>query len=167
MALITAISLFVVSVLTAAVSRIVAEEIGEWIPSIIRGLIKLAVAWLPDTQRERFGEEWQSHVNEVPGRLGKLAFAAGLLIAARKMALSARHDQSVDQRLQRLALMDDVLSKAAAVSTAIHSDTQLASREELSAHLGQLDTHLGRLNLLRAKLATGVAKAAARPGVTC
>jgi len=40
---------------------------------------------LPPTQRERFEEEWQGHINEVPGDIGKLTVALGFLRAARKM----------------------------------------------------------------------------------
>jgi hypothetical protein len=53
MALITAFGLFVVAVLTAALQRILAEEIEAWSPWILRSIIRLAVRRLPESQRER------------------------------------------------------------------------------------------------------------------
>ncbi len=80
----------VVGVLTAALSKILVGEIGAWCPRIVRNLIKLAVARLPENQQDRFDEEWQSHVNEVPGTVGKLLAAAGFLLAAHNLAKTNR-----------------------------------------------------------------------------
>ncbi len=68
--------------------------------SITRSLIKLAVAWLPRSQRERFGEEWQSHVNEVPGKVGKLLCCVGFLFAAYNMALTMERKQETVKAIQ-------------------------------------------------------------------
>src|SRR5439155_14399820 len=61
MVLTTRVWMFVVGVLTAALSKILVGEIEAWCPWIVRSLIKLAVARLPENQRARFDEEWQSH----------------------------------------------------------------------------------------------------------
>jgi hypothetical protein len=103
MALTTALGLFVLSVITAAFSRILAEEIGDWSSWAIRRLIWTAVAWLPENQRERFAEEWQSHVNDVPGRIGKLCSAVGFLTAAYTMAQTDEHNQIVNAWQQVLS----------------------------------------------------------------
>jgi lipopolysaccharide/colanic/teichoic acid biosynthesis glycosyltransferase len=60
-------------------------------------VIRKAVARLPQNQRERFEEEWQSHIDEVPGEIGKIYVALGCLFAARKMAsiLSADRERTV------------------------------------------------------------------------
>ena len=73
--------------------------------SITRSLIKLAVAWLPRSQRERFGEEWQSHVDEVPGKVGKLLCCVGFLFAAYNMALTTRRDR-LRSRFERGLIAD-------------------------------------------------------------
>jgi hypothetical protein len=86
MALIIAVGVFIVSVLAAALSSILADDIRAWIPSIVRSITKRAVAWLPENQRARLDEEWQSHVNEVPGTIGKLLEAAGFLLAAHNLS---------------------------------------------------------------------------------
>ncbi len=85
MALIAMIFLFVVGILDTVFSRLLTDEIKAWIPGIIRRVIRWAVVQLPSAHQERFEEEWQGHVNEVPGDIGKLIVAVGFLIAARKI----------------------------------------------------------------------------------
>jgi hypothetical protein len=41
---------------------------------------------LPESQRKRFTEEWQCHVDEIPGEVGKLIVAFGFLRASSKMS---------------------------------------------------------------------------------
>ena len=43
---------------------------------------------LPEDHRERFKEEWQSHLDETPGKLGKLLVALGFLLAAFRISHS-------------------------------------------------------------------------------
>ncbi len=93
MALIAGLGLFVVSIFVAALSRIAVEEITAWTPSFIRSLIRFAVERLPKNKRERFEEEWQSHVNEVPGQVGKLLVALGFLIAAYDFSFTDRRNR--------------------------------------------------------------------------
>jgi hypothetical protein len=90
MALITAIFLFLVGSLGTAVSRLLTDEFKAWIPWIVQRVIRRAIARLTPPLRERFEEEWQSHINELPGEIGKLKTALGCLTAARKMTLAAK-----------------------------------------------------------------------------
>jgi lipopolysaccharide/colanic/teichoic acid biosynthesis glycosyltransferase len=46
---------------------------------------------LPEDQRERFAEEWPSHVNEVPGDISKLLVACGFFLASLKMSGRLSH----------------------------------------------------------------------------
>lgn len=103
MALITGLGLLV-SVFVAALSRIAAEELTAWTPSFIRSLIKFAVERLPENKRERYEEEWQSHVNEVPGQVGKLLEGVDYLIAAYDISFFDRHNQKL---LSTLAEIDE------------------------------------------------------------
>jgi lipopolysaccharide/colanic/teichoic acid biosynthesis glycosyltransferase len=86
MALIMAVGLFLIGVLATAFSQQLTDEFKAWIPWIVRNAIRRAVARLPEDQKDRFTEEWESHVNEVPGQIGKIYVALGFLSAARKMA---------------------------------------------------------------------------------
>ena len=49
-------------------------------------LLDFAVQRLPEDQRERFAEEWASHLNDISGDLGKVLFARGCVSAAHEMA---------------------------------------------------------------------------------
>ncbi len=100
MALITAVFLFLVGTLGTAFSRLLTDEFKAWIPWIIQRVIRRAIARLMPDQRERFAEEWQGHVNEVPGDIGKLRVALGLLAAARKMTPAAKNRASVTVLLE-------------------------------------------------------------------
>jgi len=80
-----AAGIFVVGVLGAAVSRLLADEAKAWTPRAVKTLIRVAVARLPEAQRSRRDEEWQSHVNDTPGDLSKLITAVGFIIASRRI----------------------------------------------------------------------------------
>lgn len=82
-----AVSLLV-EIVRAFVSRLLTDELKEWTPWAIERIIRSAVSMLPESKRERFEEEWRSHINELPGALGKLYQALSLLVAARKMTSS-------------------------------------------------------------------------------
>ncbi|MGB8493386.1 MAG: hypothetical protein WCE53_03195 [Candidatus Acidiferrum sp.] len=97
MALISGLALFVGTVLVATLSKLAVEEIVAWSPSIIRTLIKFAVGRLPENLRARFDEEWQSHVNDVPGQIGKLLVAMGFLFAACDLASNDRRAKTVEK----------------------------------------------------------------------
>jgi phage terminase Nu1 subunit (DNA packaging protein) len=59
-------------ILAAAAARLLADEFKAWAPWIIERLIRRAVRELPQNLRERYEEEWQSHVDEIPGDIGKV-----------------------------------------------------------------------------------------------
>jgi hypothetical protein len=84
--MLTTLGIFAAGVFTAILSTLLADEFADWTPRIVQNLIRLSVARLSNTQRERFQEEWESHVNDVPGKFGKLLCAAGFLVAAYKIA---------------------------------------------------------------------------------
>jgi len=81
-----AVSLFVLGIISTAISRLLADEFKAWNPLIVRRLIQHAVTRLPENQRVRFDEEWSSHINEIPGEIGKLFAAFGFSLAARRIA---------------------------------------------------------------------------------
>ena len=86
MALIWIIAVAILGVLGAAISRQMTDEFKAWVPWMIRHIIDRAVRTLPEDQRQRFAEEWRSHVNEIPGDAGKLIVALGFLVASSKIA---------------------------------------------------------------------------------
>ena len=55
------------TVTAGVIVKVLADDVKEWTPKITERLIKAAVQWLPEDQRERYGEEWAGHVWETPG----------------------------------------------------------------------------------------------------
>jgi hypothetical protein len=74
------------ALISALVSKLLADEFKAWSPWITQHLIRYSISRLPKRQRARYEEEWASHINEVPGDVGKLITAAGFLFAAHRMA---------------------------------------------------------------------------------
>jgi hypothetical protein len=163
MALIAGAGLFALSILAAALSRLVAAEIEAWGPAIVCGLIKLAVGSLPEKHRERFGEEWQSHVDEVPGLVGKTVTAVGFLLAAHNMALPARHAEEINIWLDKLAQIRDSHSKVIMVVEAIRGEHNLASDDGLTSLVDELSFQLSTMKELDDRLAGGVIAYASVP----
>lgn len=166
MALITGLGLFLVSVLTAALSRTVAQEIEAWCPSITRSLTKLAVGRLPEGQRERFDEEWQSHVSEVPGKIGKIVVALGFLFAAHNMALTGRRNQVVESLSRTLEQFDEAYSTTTMalgrIQNRVQNDETL--RQEILLFLvKKLSSCQSAIQEWRNRLAAHVAAASATP----
>ena len=129
MELIGAIIFAVLAIVGAAVSRQITDEFKAWQPSVVRYLINYAVQLLHQDQRERFAEEWSSHVNEVPGEIGKLVVAFGFLQAAWKMSPDLQQDlpfaackRAIDLFLSCLALVA-VLPLLVAIAIAVKLDT--------------------------------------------
>jgi lipopolysaccharide/colanic/teichoic acid biosynthesis glycosyltransferase len=74
------------ALISALLSKLLADEFKAWSPAIVQHLVRYAVSRLPKDHQARYEEEWASHVNEVPGEVGKLLTAVGFLFAARRMA---------------------------------------------------------------------------------
>jgi Bacterial sugar transferase len=87
MALITGPLIFIAGIISATLSRVLADEFKAWNPALVQYLIRRAVARLSVDQRPRFEEEWTSHINDIPGDVGKFLTAFGFLSAARKMTI--------------------------------------------------------------------------------
>jgi len=77
-------------IIIAVAGRLLLDDIKEWLPWITRYLIERAVSRLPESEREKRREEWESDVNEWPGNLAKVYRAWGYLSASRSIAKIAR-----------------------------------------------------------------------------
>lgn len=58
-------------------AHLLGHEISAWFPKFAACLVRLAVNRLPERQRTRYLEEWQSHLEEIPGSIGKCVEALG------------------------------------------------------------------------------------------
>lgn len=85
MELITTAVAFLRALLASILARQAGEEFKSWTPWLVQRLIHRAILRLPEEARERLSEEWQGHLREVPGEVGKLVVAFGFLQAASKI----------------------------------------------------------------------------------
>jgi hypothetical protein len=138
MALIAGVGLFFVSVLVAALSRILAADIEAWILWVIRRLIRIAAGWLPENGRGRYKEEWEGYVDEVPGVVGKMLAAAGFLLAAPRMALTMRKSDEASSWLQTLAQIEAANAQIVKVVNAIRTDRSLDANGDLQSLANEL-----------------------------
>jgi lipopolysaccharide/colanic/teichoic acid biosynthesis glycosyltransferase len=74
------------TLLTAVLGGLLTDECKAWLLWTAERLIQRAVRTLPESERERYNEEWRSHVDEVPGQIGKLIVALGFLKAGQGMS---------------------------------------------------------------------------------
>jgi hypothetical protein len=90
----------------AIVGRFMADEVKAWTGWLHRKLRRMAVAKLPEECRERYNEEWESGLDDIPGEIFKLIYSLGLLKAGlgiRKVALeSSMHSRTSYATLKRV-----------------------------------------------------------------
>jgi Bacterial sugar transferase len=86
MGLVLAVGAFVGALLIGVLGEVLSDECKAWLPWIAERLIRRAVNSLPQNQRVRYNEEWRSHVDEVPGAIGKVLVASSLLRAGWRMS---------------------------------------------------------------------------------
>lgn len=136
----------ITNLVTAALSKLVGEEISAWSPRAVRTLVKTAVRWLPKEQQPRFVEEWQSHLDEVPGTFWKLLTAFGFLLAASKMRRTASHMNSanrssidpVQDAMNASDRLRESVCRASGIAGSVYRDETLASDESLQAFVKEL-----------------------------
>jgi hypothetical protein len=78
---------WILGIIAAVLSKLLADECKAWMPCFTKWLIRHASALLPEDQRERYKEEWQSHIDETPGDIGKILAAMGFVWAAKRVPL--------------------------------------------------------------------------------
>ena len=98
-----ALVLALVGMLAAVLNGLSGGALQAWIPRFTGRLLEIAAIRLPYDQRERFAEEWASHINEVSGDFGKIAFAWGCVSAAqqiefRRVRFAPRAEQQCQER---------------------------------------------------------------------
>lgn len=86
MDLIGAILAGIAAVIGAVFSKLAADEFKAWTPRLIAAVVQCAIRMLREDQRDRYAEEWRSHIDETPGEIGKLIVGLGLLPAAWKLS---------------------------------------------------------------------------------
>ena len=84
-------------IVDSILARILADEVRDCVPLASRWLISRAVNRLPERHRERFSEEWSSHVEATPGTISTIFACAGFVVASRRMEGTFRHSFEAEQ----------------------------------------------------------------------
>jgi uncharacterized protein involved in exopolysaccharide biosynthesis len=91
----TALALVIVAVIAGVLTRFFVDKLNMWMACLTKRLLRIAIKRLSEAQRERFSEEWASHINEVTGQISKVAVALGCISAAQQMASSSKPAEPV------------------------------------------------------------------------
>jgi hypothetical protein len=91
-------------IVLAIVCGILANELFAWGPRLSDLLLKIAVNRMSLKLRERMREEWQAHLNALPGGLSKLSAAAGFLLSTFWGFRRYREDETPIEIEERIAL---------------------------------------------------------------
>ncbi|MDE3721401.1 NB-ARC domain-containing protein [Nocardiopsis sp. N85] len=76
---------------TAVALPLLLNEFGEWAPWLAVRLVRWTARQLGSrTDADRYAEEWEGNLNEVPGKLAKLAIAIGIMAYAPRLRGSLR-----------------------------------------------------------------------------
>jgi len=89
-----ALMLAIGGILIGLLNLLVGDKFKEYAPWFVRRLLAIATKRLPETQQQRFAEEWASHMNHVSGDIQKVFFAWGCVCAAREMATPLTHNKT-------------------------------------------------------------------------
>jgi hypothetical protein len=68
-------------IVLAIVCGILANELFAWGPRLSDLLLKIAIKRMPAKLQERMREEWQAHLDTLPGGLSKLGAAASFVLS--------------------------------------------------------------------------------------
>jgi len=111
----------------------------------------LAVGQLPEKLRERFSEEWQSYVNDVPGVIGKVIEAARFLLAARRMAKIDRRGKEREGWGKKVAELEVLRSTLTLVIRSLDSVFAILDSEGIAVP-NALKSDVGHLNQVLSEL---------------
>ena len=91
-------------IVLAIVCGILANELFAWGPRLSDLLVKIAVNRMSPRLRDRMREEWQAHLDALPGGLSKLSAAAGFLLSTFWGLRRYRGDETPIEIEERIAL---------------------------------------------------------------
>lgn len=79
------------TILAATISQQLVDEFKAWTPWLTRKLVMIAAHIAPTSAKERCAEEWLSHLEEIPGQIGKILAAIGFIGAGFWIQLESRN----------------------------------------------------------------------------
>lgn len=163
MVMIAGLGVLVAGGIVTVLSTILAAEFRPWSRWVVRMLVRFAVSRLPESRRERFVEEWHSHLNDVPGQIGKLAVAAGFVIAAYGAALDDSRVELTENFSQTLARLEITRSRAVAMLDGIQASEGLGSFDGIERLVADLRSSLATTQEMAVQLRSRIDAAATVP----
>jgi hypothetical protein len=91
-------------IVLAIVCGILANELFAWGPRLSDLLLKIAVNRMSPKLQERMREEWQAHLDALPGGISKLSASAGFLLSTFWGFRRYRQDEIPIEIEERIAL---------------------------------------------------------------
>jgi hypothetical protein len=91
-------------IVLAIVCGVLANELFAWGPRLSDLLLKIAVDRMSPKLQERMREEWQAHLDALPGGLSKLSASAGFLLSTFWGFRRYREDETPVEIEERIAL---------------------------------------------------------------
>ncbi len=156
----------ITEVVSSLLSRVIGDEISAWVPGLCRALVRCAAARLPESQRARFSEEWQSHIDEIPGIFVKLLTAADFSRAAIGMVMSQRHKEAAEKWVHTAQHFKESHSKVVVLLNRVVSIEGVATIEAATPHVARLNgfrEHLEKISNEVAKLPVVLSQYAEEP----
>lgn len=95
----TIIALAIFALLGPIVQQQLSDELKAWLPYLTNLALRKAISVLSKNHQERYAEEWQSHLDSLPGEMGKLVVALGFLVASCKMKPTKQRRLFASKRL--------------------------------------------------------------------
>lgn len=117
-------------ILLAILCGILANELFAWGPRLSDLLLKIAVNRMPLKLQERMQEEWQAHLNALPGGLSKLSATACFLLSTFWGFRRYREDETPVEIEERIALEVALAlnQERARISSALESALEMRQR---------------------------------------
>jgi hypothetical protein len=91
-------------IVLAIVCGILANELFAWGPRLSDLLLKIALKRMPPKLQDRMREEWQAHLDTLPGGLSKLGAAASFLLSTFWGFRRYREDETPIEIEERIAV---------------------------------------------------------------
>lgn len=92
----------------AVIAKLLADEAKDWIPWLTKWIKEKAVRRLPIEVRDRYAEEWESDLLDIPGNISRLVRSIGFIRAAWAIATAFRKNRSRSTRSKWMRRVDVV-----------------------------------------------------------
>lgn len=86
---------FYYSIIVGILVSVVANELTAWLSAISKVLLRINIYFVPEDLKARLAEEWEAHIDQVPGSFGKLIASVGMFLVSVYLSLESIKDKYV------------------------------------------------------------------------